>query len=107
MSHRRWPVHLADAPLLGIVPEGRLAAGRIDVDAMRDVAPHGVEEPVGVSFAVEVASLLRAARVLPPAGPVSHVRPLVDARHDASPPRSADPASVLKRSSGPQSVLRI
>jgi len=37
-------VHLTEPPLVGVVPEGDEAAGRVDVPTMGEVAPDGVEE---------------------------------------------------------------
>jgi hypothetical protein len=101
LSRRRSPVHLADPPLLGVLPELRPAAGRVDVHPMCQVAAHGVKEAVGVALAVELPGLLRPAGILPPAGSVPPIGPLVDAHHEPS--RTLDP--VLKKSSGPQKVL--
>lgn len=74
-------VDLDQSPTLGILPEQRPAAGGADVHAVGEVAPEGVEEPLGVALAGEVADLLGAARVLPPSSAVPPVWTLVDARH--------------------------
>ena len=102
LHRRRWPVDLADPPLLGVLLEQRAAAGGIDVQPAGDVAPDGVEETIGVALAVEVAGLLRPpgysrqrARYRPP-GRLSMLA--------MSPPeslvRSSKSPQVLRKSSG-------
>ena len=106
---RRRPVDLAGPPRLGVGAEQCSPAGRVDVQPVHEVPAYAVQKPFGVRLPGELTGLLRAARVLPPPGSVPPVGPLVDARHgltSALPPRSR-PHSVLKKSSGPQKVLRM
>ena len=92
-------------PRLGVGPEERSPAVRVDVDAAGEIASDGVEKPLGVALAPELPRSLRTARVLAPPGPVSTVGPLVDARHNPSLDGSKSPDPVLKKSSGPQKLL--
>ena len=96
------PVNLGRAQLLGVLHEQRAAAGGVDVHAVGDVAPDGVEEALCIALAGEVANLLRPARGLPPSGSVVPVRPLVDARHQPA-SLSVDPSE--RPGFSPQFVL--
>ncbi|MGI8806743.1 MAG: hypothetical protein ACR2KK_02605 [Acidimicrobiales bacterium] len=72
---------LGDAPLLGELAELGPPARRVDVDAVGQVAPDGVEEALGVGLAGELSGFLGPARVLAPPRSVAAVGPLVDAGH--------------------------
>lgn len=109
---------LAEPLLLGVVAEGDEAAGRVGVPSVGEVAPDGVEEELGLLLAAELLRLLRPSGVLAPPRPVVAVLSFVDARHvPLRSPRytccstSLEPQirrqTVLKKSSGPQKVLRI
>jgi hypothetical protein len=98
LSGRTGPVNLGGTPFLGVVAEHCPAASRVDVEPVGQVAADGVEEPLGVALAGELAGPLGAAGVLPPPGPVPPVGSLVDARHR--------PSSLSVRADlGPVSVL--
>jgi len=81
LGGRAGPVDLSGPPLLGVVPKHDSPGGRVDIEAVGQVAADPVEEAVGVSLPVEMPGLLGPTRVLPPPGPVAPVRPPVDARH--------------------------
>ena len=61
-------VDLHRPPPLGVLLEQRPAAGGVDVHAVGQVAPDGVEEQLGVALAGEVADLLRARPGTPATG---------------------------------------
>lgn len=84
LGGRAAAVDLGRAPLLGVVAEQRPAAGGVDVEAVGQVAPDGVEEELGVALAGELAGLLGPSGVLPSPGPVPAVGALVDAGHRSS-----------------------
>ena len=50
---------LRGAPLLGVIAEQDAAAGRVDVEAVREVAADAVEEALRFPLAREVPALLR------------------------------------------------
>lgn len=72
---------------------------------MGEVAPDIIEQLLGVALPVEVARVLRAARVLAPPRRLPPVGPLVDAPHGASADSSGtdlSPQKVLRSSNSPQ-----
>ena len=79
----RRPVHARRLPLARVLAEPLLAAGRIDVGAVREVAAHGVEPLLGVALLGEAARALGAVgRAVPsaPRGPAAPVA-LLDVGH--------------------------
>jgi len=118
LGGRGGAMHLSGAPLLGVVTEQGEPAGRVDIPSVGEVGPDGVEEQLGLLLASELIRLLRRSGVLAPPRPVVTVLSSIDACHvPLRLPRytcctsSLEPRirleKVLKKSSGPQKVLRI
>jgi hypothetical protein len=82
---RSRPVRLGSTPRLVVPIKRHLACERVDIGARDEITANSIQEPLGVDLAVEVLRVLRAARIIPPAGPVLAVGPLLDARRALTP----------------------